>query len=502
MTEASKPHTAQSKDSDVLIVGAGPVGLMLAQELCLAGATVTVLEARPEVDRRLRAPSITIRTIQALDRRDLLEQLVAAISAAAPTVPIRHRQDGLPPDLLPIRGGVLEDVLEERALKMGVRIIRGARVVMLRQKLRGVEVGAEAVSSGERRTFRAQYVVGCDGGRSSVRKIMGVEFPGSDAELTGYQAVVRVEDPEQLSKGWQRSSRGIVAYTPSEQRLVSVEFDRAPLDRNAPVTLEEVQDSLERTNGTRVALSSPTSLTRFSGNCRVVARYRAGRVLLAGDAAHVHPPFGGQGLNLGMQDAVNLGWKLAATVQGWAPPRLLDTYHAERHPVAVRAVRNAKSAVDIIRPRDDDALFDFFFGELKVDPAVKARLHEVYSMSDARYPMTPGGPSNSHPLVGAAMPDASFETGAVHARVLERARSGRGILIDAGGLPELQGVARKWSDRIEVVSVPREAFQDLEALLVRPDGHVAWVSVKGSRGDEAIQSLESTIWQWFGAPEA
>ncbi|PRX51369.1 2-polyprenyl-6-methoxyphenol hydroxylase-like FAD-dependent oxidoreductase [Prauserella shujinwangii] len=485
----------EPRQHDVAIVGGGPVGLMLACELALARLDVVVLERQEDFDTRLRAPGITARTIEALDRRDLLDELIHALSGVVDSRMMTGRgPDGEAPEILPIKPGVLERVLHDRAVRDGAEVRRRHEVTGIRQGSSGVDVIARG-PSGQTHVVQAAYVVGCDGGRSVVRKSAHIGFPGGDTGVVGYQAVVTVDDPDALGRQWRRTGNGVVAYALAPSRVVTIEFDAAPVDRAAPVTLAEVQASLRRTSGLDVTLSEPESLTRFTDNCRLADHYRLGRVLLAGDAAHVHPPFGGQGLNLGLQDAVNLGWKLALAVKGRAPDSLLDTYHGERRSVAARALHNSRAAVAILDPAERNTpVFDLFFGELMRLPEVKRRLHAMYSMIDLRYPTDCG-----HPLAGRAAPDLRLATPAGEVRVNRLFGDGRGVLIDLADDPEVRHAASGWSDRLRIVTAPTpegDGFDGLAAMLVRPDGYVAWASAVG----EPREGFARMAARWFGSP--
>jgi len=314
-------------DVDVAIVGAGPVGLLLAAELRAWDVRTVVLERSLEPDTRLRAPAITERTIEALERHGLLARLVAETEryrarhgASARTLSADLRVSGT--RMLPIRQDLVERLLEEYVRALGAEVRRGREVVGLAAGGGGVDLQIRCTGGAQER-LSGSFAVGCDGGHSTVRGAAGIAFPGTGATLTGYQAEVTVADPDKLHRGWRRTPTGVVAYELCPSRVVSIEFTGGPADRAAPVTLEEVQASVRRASGTDVTLTDARSLTRFTDNARIASSYRRGPVLLAGDAAHVHAPFGGHGLNLGMQDAANLGWKLAAAVRGWAPPGLL-----------------------------------------------------------------------------------------------------------------------------------------------------------------------------------
>lgn len=511
-------------DTDVIVAGAGPAGLMLAGELRLRGVRTVVLERQLERDERLRAEGITSLTVDALDRHGLLDRLrehlhvdgdartgrprgamsdpanSARPATASPAdLPPADRPAATAAEWLGVRQQLVERVLEERAIELGADVQRGREVVGLRQDASGATVEVRG-PTGEPSAVRAAYVVGCDGGRSAVRRYAEIPSSGTDPTITGYQALVTVVAPERpwaLQPGWHRTPTGIAAWAPGPGRVVSIEFDGPPADRHAPVTLAEVQASLRRTSGMDVTLAEPRSMARFSDNTRLVDRYRVGRVLLAGDAAHVHPPFGGQGLSLSLLDAVNLGWKLAATVQGWAPTALLDTYHSERRPVAARVLRNALADVALLDP--DERMTPAFelFGEIKALEQVRPHLLELISTALMRYDT--GVPDEqAHPLLGRAVPDLTLQTSQGLTRLIQLQRSGRGLLLDLDGRSDACDAVANWSDRVDVVRARCRERDDVSALLVRPDGYAAWVAPTG----EAHQPgpLDGALYRWFGRP--
>ncbi|MCY1023930.1 FAD-dependent oxidoreductase [Pyxidicoccus sp. MSG2] len=361
---------------DVVVVGAGPTGLMLASELALGGVRVVVLERRSEPDSTLKAGGIGTLASEALERRGLGLALdaeeAAAVEAMKKSLGV---QDGPPAGGIRHVGGhfaglrlidqtlqreparrmrgvqqqALEHILAEHAVALGVEVWRGHTVESFDDT--GERVRVEARGTGGPRPLEAAFLVGCDGGRSTVRKQAGFDFPGTDPTLTGHQALVELDHPERLLPlGWRRTAVGMLSYGPMPGRVGIIEFDGPPTDREAPLTAAEVEQSLRRVSGADVRITALHSATRFTDHARQVSSYRRGRVLLAGDAAHVHSPFGGQGLNLGLVDAVNLGWKLAATVQGHAPDGLLDTYTAECHPMAARVLDNTRAQLALMRP--------------------------------------------------------------------------------------------------------------------------------------------------------
>ena len=500
-------------DTDVAVIGAGPAGLMLAAELHAWGVSTVVLEARTAIDDRLRAPSITARTIEAVERHGLLERLVERIAEYEGELG-RHtdirsdvRVDGV--RSLPIRQELLERVLNEHLLASGVEPRRGRRVTRVRDQGDLVEVHLIEPDGGTG-TLTARFAVGCDGARSVVRESAGIGFPGVDPTLTGYQAEVTLADPEALPQGWHRTPAGIFAtdrYANGLVNVISIEFTGPPPRRAGEVTLEEVAASLRRTSGRDVRLTGAKSLTRFTDNERLATTYRSGRLLLAGDAAHVHAPFGGYGLNLGVQDAVNLGWKLAAVLHGWAGPDLLDTYTAERRPVAARMQRTARGSVTLLDPAHEAAWE--LFRELQRLGEARRYMHEKTAMVHVRYDI--GDPIGApHPLLGRTPRDLELRDprGRDGRRPLSQVmRAGRGLLLTfAGADPATAEAAAPWRDRVDhrVAEVhPESAEADLfaavRALLLRPDGFVVWV-------DAAVPddggTLRAALRRWYGPATA
>jgi 2-polyprenyl-6-methoxyphenol hydroxylase-like FAD-dependent oxidoreductase len=516
--------------TDVVIAGGGPVGLMLACELRLYGVSVTVVERLAEPDQTIKAGSISGRTAAVLDRRGLRDALGAAHQAALERMVGTRRAGeaagrprvlghfagifkvGFPPDELPAALEVLrahprgllaagepglmsvgeppmgvpqievERILAARAAELGAVVHRGCEVAGFHQDAAGVT--AELADGGP---VRARYLVGCDGGRSTVRKQAGFAFPGTDATITGHQAVVELADDSMLSLGWHRTDQGLMVYGPFPGRVLTVEFDGPPADRDAPVTREEVQASLRRVSGTDVTVTAVRTATRFTDNTRLADTYRRDRVLLAGDAAHVHSPFGGQGLNLGIQDAVNLGWKLAAVVNGHAGEELLDTYPAEQRPVAERVLANTRAQVALLRPDPQSDALRSLFIELMDLEQVNWYLTELMTGIGTRYEM-PG----DHPMTGRYCPDLVLADGT---RLAELCRDGRGLLVDLADDPAVPEAAAGWADRVRVVTAPSVDAGGLTGLLVRPDGYLAWIG----EGRPDTAGLASALTRWFGA---
>jgi 3-(3-hydroxy-phenyl)propionate hydroxylase len=492
-------------DTDVVIAGAGPTGLMLACELRLAGADVVVAERLPERSGESRAGGIHSRTLEVLDQRGIVDRFLAE----GQLQPVGHfsglyldfdESESRHPYPLMILQSAIERLLEEWAAELGVRIRRSCEVSGLHQDETGVTV--ELRTDQAPATLRARYLVGCDGGRSTVRKLAGIAFPGTEPTMTALIGDVELPDlPEDYV--WVRRTPGgdysAIAFEPGWYRVITSEFDRVA-GRDEPVTFEQLRESLIRVAGTDFGMRNPRWVSRFSDAARQAAHYRQGRVLLAGDAAHIHFPAGGQGLNMGVQDAVNLGWKLASVVRGQAPESLLDTYHAERHPVGERVLHNTRAQSALVRPGPQtDALRDVF-SSLMVFDDVNRYLRHMLTALDIRYPI-----DGDHPLVGRRVPDADLGACDGVTRVHELLHTARPVLLDLTGSADVAAAAKGWSDRVDLVEArsedghwPVPALGDIPApaaLLIRPDGHVAWAATA-----EAVDTtaLEAALATWFG----
>ncbi|MEU9040760.1 MULTISPECIES: FAD-dependent monooxygenase [unclassified Kitasatospora] len=488
---------------DVVIVGAGPVGLFLACELALAGVRPVVLDRLPERSGEQKANGLVGQVIRLLDHRGLYEQLGTAPGAPQPVprfvfgaFPLDlQRLDRNPLHALLVPQHRIEEVLEEHARELGVTVRRNCEVTGLVQDATGVTVDVHGPDGAGQ--ARAHYLVGADGGRSTVRKLAGIGFPG----VTSPDPVSRVahvlppegarltDDGEVLLPGCPtpirpfthtRTEHGVFVLSPFDQDAVMVatmEWGGPPVDQQAPLTLDELSASIRRVTGADLALSpartpGPYTPRRTVGhNTRLAERYRDGRVLLVGDAAHVHAATGGPGLNLGLQDAANLGWKLAAELQGWAPTGLLDSYHRERHPIGERVFMHSQAQMALMAPGPGTTALRALVGELLSYQDNLARIAALLAGSDIHYDT-----DCPHPLAGRFAPDLALTTAAGAVRLAELARGGRPLLLDlTGGKLALAARAAGWQDRVDFVAADC-AEPPAGALLLRPDGYVAWAS--------------------------
>ena len=502
---------------DVVIVGAGPVGLFLACELRLAGCSVLVLEREPEPHSPFKAKPLGRRglsaaSVEAFYRRGMLRQLLTASGS--------HDDPGADPDAhepsaprgvghfagmmldpaqvdvaaLPYRlpspalEGVLTyleavgTVLSERASRLGVDIRHGVTVSAIAQN------GESAVAQAGEHEYAARWVVGCDGGRSAVRGLAGFEFVGTEPQCTGYTMHATVADSEKLRFGFNLTPTGMYLQL-SEGHIGVMDFDGGAFDRSQQPTRDHLQAVLRRVSGTDVTLSDVHLASSFTDRAMQTTTYRRGRVLLAGDAAHIHSPLGGQGLNTGIGDAMNLGWKLAATVHGHAPDGLLDTYTRERHPIGAEVLDWSRAQVAAMRPGRYGQAVQGVLRDLIGTRDGTTYVFERISGSSIRYDL--GG---EHPLVGRSAPDLRLEDGT---RLGDLMRDGRGVALDFSTDRRLRGSAMGWESRMRYAAGRARNDLGLGAVLVRPDGVVAWA------GDHTPdrEAFERAAGRWFGGPE-
>ena len=470
---------------DVIVAGGGPTGLMLAGELRLHGVQVLVLERDAEPTKVIRSLGLHARSIEVMDQRGLLDRFLELGTRyevggffAGIDKPWPDRMDTAHGYTLGIHQPVIDRLLAEHAAEVGAEVRRGTELIGLSQDDDGVTV---ELADGTR--LRSRYLVGCDGGRSTVRKLLGVGFPGEPTAIDTLLGAMTLAAPQET-----------VLAANVEIRKTQVRYGAMPLgdgvyrvvvpaagvaeDRRVPPTFEEFTQQLHATAGTDFGAHSPLWLSRFGNATRQAQRYRVGRVLLAGDAAHVHPPIGGQGLNLGIQDAFNLGWKLAAEIDGWAPEGLLDTYHDERHPVAAAVLDNTRAQMELVSLEPGPQAVRRLLAELMDFEEVNRYLIEKIIGIGIRYDFGDG-----HDLLGRRLRDVALKQGRLYGLM----HRGRGLLFDQTGQLSVAG----WADRVDhVVDVSEEL--DVPAVLLRPDGHVAWVGA-----DQA--DLLGPLSRWFGA---
>lgn len=496
---------------DIIISGAGPVGLFLACELALAKCSVLILEKAENPHSPLKQLPFGIRglsapTIEALYRRDLLKELELHkrmknphANAAAQGVrrqaghfagiPLyddnidtsqwMYRLPGSTSTNLLSAMEELETVLARRAEALGVEIKRGFAITDFHQTEDEVTVQSSDQS------FQGMWLVGCDGSRSVVRKAGGFEFAGTEPEFTGYNAQVDIADPEKLSPGRNVTATGM--YLQSQPGyLIIQDFDGGAFhDSGKPITLEHLQEVLRRISSTDVTLSALHTATTWADRTRQATTYRNGRVLLAGDAAHIHSPLGGQGLNLGLGDAMNLGWKLAATIQKKAPEGLLDSYYTERHPIGAQVLDWSRAQVAIMRPDPHARALNAIIRDL-----MDSRDSATYIAGRVWGVFTHYNLGGDHPLTGHSIPNFELEDGT---KIGELLHDGRGILLDFDMNASLKVLASEYGDQMKYVSGRAKEQFDLSAVLIRPDGFIAWAC--DSEPDE--QSIRQAVALWF-----
>lgn len=510
-------ETAQNQPAyDVIISGAGPVGLFLACELALAGCSVLVLEKAPAAPSRLKQLPFGLRglnalSVEALYRRGLLDELEVPKRLASPFAtpgaspgarpqggghfagltidPARvdaaqwpYRLPNPTPSQLMAELAELEAVLARRAAGLGVHIRYEQPITGFQQSTGGVVVNAG------KQSFMGKWLVGCDGSRSVVRKTGGFEFAGTEPHFTGYSVLADLADAEALRPGRHVTPTGMYMQ-PQPGYLILQDFDDGAFHKaGQPITREHVQELLRRISGTDVTITTLHLASTWTDRARQATAYRHGRVLLAGDAAHIHAPLGGQGLNLGLGDALNLGWKLAATIQERAPAGLLDSYYAERHPVGARVLDWSRAQVAIMEPTPEARALRAIISDL-----LQTRDGATYFAGRVGGITTCYDLGGAHSLVGHSVPNFELESGPAIGELL---RDGHGMLLDFEGNSVLEAVAAEFGGQLKYVAGRAKAQAGLRAVLIRPDGFVAWATDYAA---PAVEELRQAAAQWFEA---
>lgn len=492
----------------VVIAGGGPAGMMLAAELALAGIDVAIVERRPDHELAgSRAGGFHARTLELLDQRGVVDRFLAAGQVAQAAMfgttvlsmsdfPSRH------PYSLALWQGEIERIMADWIAELPVTIHYGSEAVGFAQDDAGVDV-----ELADGRTLRAAYLVGCDGGRSVIRKSAGIEFPGWDPTVSNLIAEAEMTDEPEL--GIRHDERGVhgigrlefeirdgeVVY--ADDGPVRIMLTEQRVGSAAEPTLGDLREGLIAAYGRDFGVHSPTWISRFTDMTRQAASYRVGRVLVAGDAAHVHYPAGGHGISLAVQDAVNLGWKLAQVVRGSSDERLLDTYRDERHPVAARALQHTMAQTALQRGDDRTRALLTFVSDVAVMDEPRKLLAGIVSGLDVHYDLGDG-----HPLLGRRMPDLDLATTDGPLRVFELLHAARPVLLDLGEPGAVAIASAPWADRVQLVEASYAGEWELPvigtvgapaAVLVRPDGYVAWV------GEGSEDGLADALTRWFGA---
>jgi 2-polyprenyl-6-methoxyphenol hydroxylase-like FAD-dependent oxidoreductase len=504
-------------DADVVIVGAGPAGLMLAAELCLAGVRPLVLERQPRLRETPKANGFNGQIVELLRYRGLLDRVEAA--SGRPIGPASQAPfGGIHLDFSPLADPPiqavhlpqprLERLLSERARELGAGLRYGQEIVGVSQN--------DAMATAEVRgpdgpcLVTARYLVGCDGAHSTVRDTAGIPFPGITypevnrlAHVTLPDSVIRLDNGDldvpglgRLRAGFTRTGSGVFGFgsLTSGALLVQTTEDEPAADDDTPMSLAEFSSSIRRVLGADLPLGEVRRLSRYGFQARQAGRYRDGRILLAGDAAHQFPATG-IGINFGMLDAVNLGWKLAAEIGGWAPAGLLDSYHRERHFAGARALLQTQAQVALRRGHDPaaEALRDLF-SELLTDEQPLRRLGSLIAGASISYPV-PG--CSPHALAGTFTPDLALRTGQGTTSIAVLMRTARPILLDLADRPDLRDAARAWQHRVDIHTAGTD-HRPADALLIRPDAHIAWAATTGEPAVTAAPALQEAFRTWFG----
>jgi 2-polyprenyl-6-methoxyphenol hydroxylase-like FAD-dependent oxidoreductase len=506
-------------DTDVIIVGAAPTGLTLARELRLAGVRTLVLERLPEPRAVAKAGGLGGQMLEMLHYRGVLERFEAAsgLPRPAPRFPFGGLHVDLtqlvepPMQALRLPQPRMESLLEELATELGAEVRRGQEVVGLSQDQAGVTVDARGPQGPYR--VSAQFLVGCDGVRSRIRELAGIAFPGTTypevnrlGTFTMPDSLTLLDDGDyevpglgRLRWGYTQTETGVFAissYTPNDLGVYTSEEEAVTYDDDKPMTVPEFEDSIRRVLGASLPLGEPTRLTRFTFGAHQVDRYRAGRILVAGDAAHQFPS-GGVAVSAAMLDSVNLAWKLAAELAGWAPAGLLDTYHEERQLAGARTLLHTQAQVALRRGLDSaaDALREVF-SELLADEQPRRRIGAFIAGSDIRYPM-PG--ANPHALAGTFAPDLTLHTDRGTTRVADLMHTARPVFLDLADRKNLRELAGSWRHRVDIHTATTD-HRPADAILIRPDAYVAWAAGVDEPDDTAAPALSEALSHWFGSP--
>ncbi|MGY0500100.1 FAD-dependent monooxygenase [Nocardia sp. FBN12] len=508
----------QEMTTDVIVVGAGPAGLMLAGELGRAGVRPLVLERRAQPGTAQKASGLGGRILDVLRYRGLLDRMTAVSGDASPK-PIFPfggvyldftGLDETPLHAIAIPQARVEELLADDAAELGAEIRRGHEVVAIEQHDDAVIAEVNGPDGSYR--IRARYLVGCDGGRSRIRELAGIDFPGSTYPEVNRLAVVAVHESVtvldddggievpgvgRIDPGFTHTDSGVFALgrVSAEDRVMffqTTENDEAEYDNDEPLTMSELGDSVRRVLGAQVPLGPPTRLSRYQFQDRQAENYRVGRVFLAGDAAHLLPATGAA-MNLGMTDSVNLAWKLAADIHGWAPADLLDTYHAERHFAGGRALLQTRAQAALRQGQDPAAeALRAVFSELLTDEPALRRMGALVAGTDLRYPI-PG----THSLTGTFVPDLPLHTDQGTTSVAELMRAARPVFLDLAERPDLRTIVEELAPRVEIRAA-KVGDRLADALLIRPDGHIAWAATIDEPSDTAESALREALARWFG----
>jgi 2-polyprenyl-6-methoxyphenol hydroxylase-like FAD-dependent oxidoreductase len=503
--------------SQVLVVGAGPVGLALATELEIAGVHAVVVERRPEPDTLQKARGVGVLASEALRRRGLGTQLQTRhqsgrgdyrrdMGSSYAHFAWIHKLDATicgEQNRVPalIWQPELERLLTDHARGLGVELLRDHTVTALSHDDTHVHAVLDTPSG--QREFTALYLVGCDGGRSSVRKLADFDFPGIDSTVLGRVARLKLAHPEAFPAPT-NNEHGSLQHTGPHDGWVRVRLNERDGNtpgvhggdhERSPIIVQEMRDAVQRVTGVDVAITEIQEGRRFRDNSRQAATYRKGRVLLAGDAAHVHSPLGGQGLNLGIMDAVNLGWKLAAVLRGFGDDELLETYTRERHPVGAAVLNNTRAQAALLTSTPQVMALREVMSDLMDVPDVKQYLGRMLSGVGVRYPL-PYDAGTDHELLGGHMPDFVVDDTTLYAIMSD----GRPVLLHTPQTGAIRDAAESWHDRVHIVPALVLGRPDLSAALIRPDGVLAWAATPFTSPDTAC--LKTALNTWFGPPRS